>query len=128
MAANPAHAPASAPSGKRRPPQQFVSPELAEARRELRELRRAMTRSGVDPEWREIANELAEALRPYTMFREQVVRDGRIVVVTHVPGRTLTKASDALERIGRQVRIESYREVGMVPREDVEAGISPPPE
>jgi len=128
MAANPANAPAAAPSGRRRPGQQLVSPELAEARRELRELRRAMTRDGVDPEWREIANDLAQALRPYTMFREQVVRDGRIVVVTHVPGRTLTTANEALDRLARQVRIESYREVGMVPREDVEAGISSPPE
>jgi len=128
MAANPATAPAAAPSRRRRPGQQFVSPELAEARRELRELRRAMTRDGVDPEWREIANDLSEALRPYTMFREQVVRDGRIVVITHVPGRTLTKANEALDRLAHQVRIESYREVGMVPRQDVEAGISPAPE
>jgi len=127
MATNRAAAPAVAPT-QHRPHEQFASAELAEARRQLRELRRAMTRNGVDPEWREIANDVAEALRPYTMFREQVVRDGRIVVITHVPGRTLTKANDALDRLGHQVRIESYREAGMIPREDVAAGISSPPE
>lgn len=128
MAANPAPAPAAVPSRPARPRRRLLSAEPAEARRELLEARRAMTRDGVDPEWREIANDLAEALRPYTMFRQQVVRKGRIVVLTNVPGRTLTKANEALDRLACQVRIESYREVGMVPREDVAAGISPPPE
>jgi len=73
---------------------------------------------GVDPAWCEIANDLAGALRPYTLFRDQRVKDGRIVVETAVPGSTLTKARAALERLGRQVAIESYRADGIAVRED----------
>jgi len=52
------------------------------------------------------------------MFREQTVEDGRIVVHTRVPGSTLGAAREALELLGRQVAIESYREHGIPVRED----------
>ena len=73
---------------------------------------------GVDPAWRQIANDLATALRPYTLFREQRVRDGRIVVETAVPGSTLKRAREALERLGRQVAVESYHADGIPVPED----------
>ena len=85
---------------------------------EVERLRRQHTRDGIDPVWREIANDLATALRPYSLFREQRVEDGRIVVETRVPGATLSQASAALERVGRQVAIESYRASGIPVRED----------
>lgn len=72
----------------------------------------------LDPVWREIANELAQALRPYTLFREQTVEDGRIVVHTRVPGSTLRAGRDALDRLGWQVAVESYRRVGIPVAED----------
>jgi len=95
-----------------------VEEQLEEARRELRAVRRAATREGIDPKWREIANGLAGALRPYRLFREQRIRDGRIVVETSVPGETLRKAAKALDAYGRQVAIESYRESGVPVPED----------
>jgi hypothetical protein len=73
---------------------------------------------GVDPGWREIANDLAAALRPYTLFREQRVEDGRIVVETRVPGSTLRAARNALDRLARQVAVESYRRDGIPVPED----------
>lgn len=92
--------------------------QLATTEGEVERLRRQHARHGVDPAWREIANALAEALRPYTLFREQRVEDGRIVVYSRVPGSTLRKASVALERLGRQVAVESYRSSGVPVRED----------
>jgi hypothetical protein len=74
----------------------------------------------VDRLWREIANDLAAALRPYTLFRERRVEDGRIVVDTRVPGPTLKAAREALDRLGRQVAIESYRADGILVREDTD--------
>lgn len=92
--------------------------ELERLRRELIAARRAATRDGIDPSWRSIANDLAGALRPYSMFREQRVEGGRIVVETRVPGSTLRAAREALERLGRQVAVESYREHGIPVRGD----------
>jgi hypothetical protein len=85
---------------------------LAIVEDELERLKRA---PGIDPAWREIANELASALRPYTLFKEQRVRDGRIVVETTVPGSTLSSASHALDRLADQVATESYRRDGLRP-------------
>ena len=85
----------------------------ADAERDLEQVRRSACRDGIDPAWREIADGLAGALRPYTMFREQRLVDGRIVVETAVPGATLRAAREALERLGRQVAIESYRASGV---------------
>jgi hypothetical protein len=76
--------------------------------------------AAVDAAWRAIANDLAAALRPYMLFREQRVRDGRIVVETSVPGPTLTAAREALDRLARQVAVESYRADGIPVREDQE--------
>lgn len=92
--------------------------ELERLRRELIAARRAATRDGIDPAWRNIANDLAVALRPYSMFREQRVEGGRIVVETRMPGSTLRAAREALERFGRQVAVESYREHGIPVRGD----------
>lgn len=89
--------------------------QLATTERQLTQVRRSHCRDGVDPAWREIANDLASALRPYSLFGEMVVRDGRIVVQTSVPGATLTAARDALDRLAAQVARESYRQDGMVP-------------
>ncbi len=94
--------------------------QLAETERELEQVRRSTARDGIDPAWREIANALAGALRPYTLFRDQPVIDGRIVVETAVPGSTLRAAREALHRLGRQVAIESYRASGVPVREDAE--------
>jgi len=91
---------------------------LAETERELARVRAEAVPGGVDPVWREIANDLATALRPYTLFREQRVRDGRIVVETAVPGSTLRVAREALDRLARQVAVESYRAHGVPVRED----------
>lgn len=96
--------------------------ELERLRRELIAARRAATRDGIDPAWRGIANDLAGALRPYSMFREQRVEGGRIVVETRVPGSTLRAAREALERLGRQVAVESYREHGIPVRGDEHRG------
>jgi hypothetical protein len=68
---------------------------------------------GIDPVWRVIANALAEGLRPYTLFREQRVVDGRIVVDSSVPGSTLRAGREALDLLGRQVAVESYRRDGV---------------
>jgi hypothetical protein len=92
--------------------------QLAATEAEAERLRRSHTRDGVDPAWREIANDLASALRPYTLFRDQRVADGRTVVETRVPGSTLRDAREALERKARQVAIESYRSDGVPVRED----------
>lgn len=95
---------------------------LEQQEREVERLRRQHTRDGIDPVWREIANDLAGALRPYALFREQRVELGRIVVETRVPGATLQQASAALERLGRQVAIESYRASGIpVPEDEQQA-------
>ena len=94
--------------------------QLTVAEQDLERARRSATRDGVDPAWREIANALAEALRPYSLFREQRVEDGRIVVESRVPGSTLRKASEALDRLARQVAVESYRAHDVPVREDEE--------
>lgn len=65
-------------------------------------------------EMRTIANELATALRPYTMFREQRVEDPhgknpRVVVDITVPGRTLTVADRALTRFASIVFADQHR-------------------
>lgn len=91
--------------------------QLAAAEQQLKATSGAHA-GGLDPAWREIANDLAAALRPYTLFREQRVRDGRIVVETAVPGSTLKRAREALERLGRQVAVESYRADGIPVPED----------
>ena len=93
--------------------------QLAHAEAEFERVRRSGGRTdGVDPAWRQIANALAEALRPYTLFREQRVVDGRIVVETAVPGSTLRAGREALDRLGRQVAVESYRAHGIAVAED----------
>ena len=56
---------------------------------------------------------MAGALRPYTMFADQRAIDGRVIVETAVPGSTLRAAREALDRLGRQVAIESYRASGV---------------
>ncbi len=86
--------------------------------RELEQTRRSDARDGIDPAWREIANALASALRPYTLFREQPVIDGRNVVEIAVSGSTLRAAREALDWLGRQVALGSYRSSGMPVRED----------
>lgn len=97
-----------------------LTKQVKHLRGELREVRRAATRDGVDPAWLDIANELAGALRPYSMFREQAVEDGRIVVHTRVPGPTLHAARKALDRLARQFAVESYREHGISVSEDAQ--------
>jgi len=94
--------------------------QLADTERQLEQVRRSFCRDGIDPAWREIANALATALRPYTMSREQPVIDGRIVIETAVLGATLRAAREALERLGRQTAIKSYRSSGIPVREDAE--------
>ena len=94
--------------------------QLAATERKLAKLRSDHCGSGGDRVWREIANDLAAALRPYTLFKEQRVEEGRIVVETRVPGQTLKAARQALERLGRQVAVESYRADGIPVREDTE--------
>ena len=93
--------------------------ELARAEDELGRVRAAARAPsaavGIDPAWREIANELVEALRPYGCFGSQSVEDGRIVVHTRVPGATLSKARRALDRLGDQVALESHRKARMAP-------------
>jgi hypothetical protein len=56
-----------------------------------------MASQSVDAAWREIANDLARALRPYTLLRDMRVKDHRIVVETSVPGSTLRSAREALD-------------------------------
>ena len=46
------------------------------------------------------------------------MKDGRIVVETAVPGSTLKRAREALERLGRHVAAESYRADGIPVPED----------
>lgn len=67
--------------------------EAERLRSEMDEAREPARQEGIDPAWREIANDLAGALRPYSMFREQAVEDSRIVVHTRVSGSTLHAAS-----------------------------------
>lgn len=62
---------------------------------------------GCDSRWRQIANNLAGALRPYSCFREQRVRDGRIIVETAVPRCTLAAANAALNEFAAQLARES---------------------
>jgi hypothetical protein len=76
---------------------------------------------GIDPAWQRIASDLAGALRPYTMFREQTVENGRIVVHVRVPGSTLRRAREALERLGEQVARESRRRDGLAEAREAEA-------
>ena len=104
---------------------------LTDAEDELDRLRRsrapvAPARSvgdEVDPAWRLIANDLAGALRPYTLFKDQAGEDGRIVVHTRVPGSTLSQAREALDRLGRQVAVESCRRDGIpVAADQAQAG------
>lgn len=64
---------------------------------------------GIDPVWRQIAQELASALRPYSLFREQRLHDGRVVVETAVPASTLAAANIALEHLATQIANESRR-------------------
>lgn len=92
--------------------------QLAATERKLAELASGDASPRVDPAWRVIANDLAAALRPCTMFREQRVEDGRIIVETRVSGSTLRQAREALERLGRQVAVESYRADGIPVPED----------
>jgi len=95
--------------------------QLTVTERELTRLRSDPAPGGDERAWREIANDLAGALRPYTLFREQRVEDGRIVVETRVPGPTLKAAREALDRLARQVAVESYRADGIpVPEDAVE--------
>jgi len=93
---------------------------LADTEQQLEQVRRSAARDGIDPAWREIANALATALRPYTLFGAQRVIDGWIVVETAVPGSTLRAARKALHRLGRQVAIESYRSPGIPVLEDAD--------
>jgi hypothetical protein len=95
-----------------------LSEEVRGLRSQLSDVRRANARDGVDPAWRDLANELAGALRPYSLFRDQAVEDGRIIVHTRVPGATLYTAAKALDRLARQIAIESYREHGIPVPED----------
>lgn len=60
-------------------------------------------------EWHEVANDLAAALRPYTMFREQMLKEGRLVVETAVPAVTLSNAHAALERFAEHVYMEQHK-------------------
>jgi len=62
--------------------------QLADIEDQLEQVRCSTARDGIDPAWREIANALAGALRPYALVREQRVIDGRVVVETAVPGST----------------------------------------
>jgi len=94
--------------------------QLAATEQQLEQARRSAARHGIDPAWREIANALAGALRPYTVFREQRVIDGRSVVETAVPGSTLRAGREALDRLRRQVTIESHRTSALPVREDQE--------
>jgi hypothetical protein len=90
-----------------------LAAQLAATERELARIRRSHRRDGIDPAWREIADALGRALRPYTLFRDQCIKDGRIVIETAVPGSTLASAREALDRLARQVATESYRAEGM---------------
>ncbi len=92
--------------------------QLAATERQLAHVRRSQCRDGIDPAWRDIANDLAAALRPYSLFGDQRVQDGRIVVQTSVSPSTLRDALEALERLARQVAIESYRDDGIPVSED----------
>lgn len=93
--------------------------QLAEAETRLEQVLRSGGRSdGIDPRWRQIANTLSEALRPYALFREQRVKDGQIVVESAVPGSTLREAREALDQLARQVAVESYRSSRISVRED----------
>lgn len=101
-----------------------VRSERESLRGELQKAHELARGDGIDPAWREIANDLAGALRPYSMFREQSVEDGRIVVHTRVPGSTLHTARRALDRLGRQVAVESYREHDIPVPEDALGDVS----
>ena len=81
---------------------------LAQAEEELARLREQPQPHGIDPAWRQIASELAAALRPYSMFGEQRINNGRIVVESAVPASTLGAATAALDRLARQLVRESH--------------------
>ena len=116
-------APSAAKPPATLPPRDKAIDALANADSERARLRNEHRGTdGLDPAWREIANELASALRPYTLFGDMVVRDGRIVVETRVPGATLTAARAALDRLAAQVARESYRQVGLADHWNEPAG------
>ena len=94
--------------------------QLAATELQLAELRASRTAPADDRAWQEIANDLAGGLRPYTLFKEQRLGNGRTVVESRVPGSTLRQAREAIERLGRQVAVESYRADGIPVREDAE--------
>lgn len=60
-------------------------------------------------EWRAVANDLAGALRPYSLWRDQSIKDGRIVVEVAVPGEQHSKACAALDRLAKHVYLENHR-------------------
>ncbi len=94
--------------------------QLAQTERRLEQAESKLTaRDGVSDEaarvWRAIASELAGALRPYSLFGEVTVEDGRCVIHTRVATATLRDAQQALERLAEEVARESYRSAGMTP-------------
>lgn len=64
----------------------------------------------VDGRWREVANQLAGALRRYTMLSEQSVEDGKLVGELKVPGDLHNQAVAALAELGELVFDESHAE------------------
>ncbi len=76
--------------------------ELERVRHELVMTRRAATRDGIDPAWREIANDLAGALRPYTMLSLRGDADGCVC-----PGNRAEDAAD--ERAARKPLADESR-------------------
>jgi hypothetical protein len=60
-------------------------------------------------EWRAVANDLAGALRPYSLWRDQSIKDGRIVVECAVPGEQWSTACAALDRLAAHVFDENHR-------------------
>lgn len=61
-------------------------------------------------EWQAVATELAVALRPYTLFREARIVDGRMVVDCAVPGTTLGLARRALDAYADRLFRDSHDE------------------
>ena len=95
--------------------------ELEATRAELAGQRRQLSTHRYEGVWRAITNDLAGALRPYTLFGQMTVEDGRCVIHTRVPPPTLRRAQEALQRLAREVARESYREVEMTPSDEDEA-------
>lgn len=52
--------------------------QLTVAEQDLDRARRSATRDGVDPAWREIANALAAALRPYSLLSPTPTAESRL--------------------------------------------------